>query len=40
MVYPNSPSGRIHVAADIDGAPGAREFLTYNGSTYSDWNIT
>jgi hypothetical protein len=40
VVYPNSPSGRIHVAADIDGAPGAREFLTYNGSTYSDWNIT
>ena len=38
VVYPNSASGRIHVAADLDGAPGARNFMTYDGTTYSTWN--
>lgn len=37
VVYPNSPSGRIHVAADLDGAPGDREFMSYDAGNYPDW---
>lgn len=37
IVYPDSPSGRIHVAADLDGAPGDREFMSYDGTSYTTW---
>jgi len=30
-------TGHLHLAADLDGAPGARNFLDYDGSTYSTW---
>jgi hypothetical protein len=37
IVYPDSPTGRIHIAADLDGAPGARKFLTSSGGDYATW---
>ena len=37
VVYPDSPTSRIHVAVDVDGAPGERKFLSYDGSSYTTW---
>jgi len=31
-------TGHLHLAADIDGPPGARKFLAYDGSTYRTWS--
>ncbi len=33
-------TGHLHIAADIDGAPGERKFLAYDGSTYRTWRPT
>ena len=30
-------TGHLHLAADIDGSPGERKFLSYDGATYSTW---
>ena len=30
-------TGHLHIAADLDGAPGSRKFLSYDGNTYSSW---
>ena len=38
VVYPDSPTSRIHVAVDVDGAPGERKFLSYDGGNYSSWS--
>ena len=31
-------TGHLHIAADIDGAPGGRKFLSYDGSNYRTWS--
>jgi hypothetical protein len=31
-------TGHLHIAADIDGAPGERKFLAYDGSNYRNWS--
>ena len=38
VVYPESPTSRIHVAVDVDGAPGERKFLSYDGGSYTSWS--
>lgn len=30
-------TGHLHVAADLDGAPGKRRFMAYDGASYSTW---
>jgi hypothetical protein len=30
-------TGHLHVAADLDGAPGKRRFMAYDGTNYSTW---
>tara|TARA_Y100000310_G_scaffold215365_1_gene216315 strand:- start:742 stop:1245 length:504 start_codon:yes stop_codon:yes gene_type:complete len=30
-------TGHLHLAADLDGAPGGRNFMDYDGETYTAW---
>ena len=30
-------TGHLHLAADLDGAPGKRNFMDYDGETYTAW---
>jgi hypothetical protein len=31
-------TGHLHLAADLDGAPGERKFLSYDGERYTTWS--